>query len=139
MKAFTELETKFTAEQLKHLTFEWKQDEWLPEFDDFWRPSAGVPPTLEQVLQEYTSGVGLRLSIRELNTHWKGRWKRNIQKIKTESSKHTKIIELIEALSSKNNWSADIALTFLQETYPIPTKSTLYPFLQSNSKFISHL
>ena len=65
-----------------------KLDEWLPLYD-FWRPSPGVPPTVDQIWEEYTEGMGSpkSFSILELTANWGGRWKCNIQKIKTESSK----------------------------------------------------
>ena len=90
MTAISKLEGSFPTEQLKQHNFEWniKLDEWLPLYD-FWRPSPGVPPTVNQIWEEYTEGMGSpkSFSILELTVNWGGRWKRNIQKIKTESSK----------------------------------------------------
>ena len=142
MTAISKLEGLFPTERLKQHNFEWnmKLDEWLPLYD-FWKPSPGVPPTVDQIWEEYTKGMGSpkSFSILELTANWGGRWKRNIQKIKTESSKRKKIVDLVQALSMQPSWDSTKALAFLQEKYPIPSSSSSQPFLKNISAFIAHL
>jgi len=142
MLGLSKLESLFPAERLKRHNFEWnaKLDEWLPLYD-FWKPSAGVPPTVDQIWEEYTEGIDnpKSLSILELTANWGGHWKRNIQKIKTESSKRKKIVDLVQALSNRPEWDAAKALKFLREKYPIPTSSSSQPFLKNISAFIAYL
>jgi len=142
MMEISKLEKLFPMQRLKQHNFEWnaKLDEWLPIYD-FWRPSPGVPPTIDKVWEEHTEGIGnpKSLSILELTANWSGRWKRNIQKIKTESSKRKKVIDLVQALSTQPGWDSTKALAFLQEKYPIPSSSPTHPFLKNISAFIAHL
>lgn len=76
MLGLSKLESLFPAERLKRHNFEWnaKLDEWLPLYD-FWKPSAGVPPTVDQIWEEYTEGIDnpKSLSILELTANWGGR------------------------------------------------------------------
>jgi len=141
MKAISELEAQFPVERLKMHTFEWnsKQNEWLPIFEEFWKPGGGSPTSIAQIWEEYTTGMGnpRSFSIEELTNHWGGRWKRNVQKIKTESSKRKRVVELIQTLSAQTNWTASTALKFLDERYPIPSSSP--PFLKNPSAFIAYL
>jgi len=142
MAQISKLESLFPTERLKQHNFEWnaKRDEWLP-FYDFWRPSPGVPPTVDQIWAEYMEGIGnpKSFSILELTANWGGRWKRNIQKIKTESSKRKKVIDLVQALLIQPEWDSTKALVFLREKYPIPSSSSSHPFLKNISAFIAHL
>jgi len=116
MNGILKLETLFPAEWLKQHNFEWnaKLDEWLP-FYEFWKPSPGVLPTIDQIWEEHMEGIGSpRFSlILELTANWGGRWKRNIQKIKTESLKRKKVVDLVQALSIQPNWDSTKALEFL--------------------------
>ena len=141
MKAISELEAQFPTERLKMHTFEWnsKHNEWLPIFEEFWKPGGGSPTSIAQIWEEYTIGMGnpRSFSIEELTNRWCGRWKRNIQKIKTEASKRKRVVELIQTLSAQTNWTASTALKFLDERYPIPSSSL--PFLKNLSAFIAHL
>ena len=90
MNGILKLEMLFPAEWLKQHNFKWnvKLDEWLP-FYEFWKPSPSVLPTIDQIWEEHMEGIGSprSFSILELTANWGGRWKWNIQKIKTESSK----------------------------------------------------
>jgi len=142
MNGILKLETLFPAERLKRHNFEWnvKLDEWLP-FYEFWKPSPGVPPTIDQIWEEHMEGIGSprSFSILELTANWGGRWKRNIQKIKTESSKRKKVVDLVQALSIQPNWDSTKALGFLREKYPVPSSSSSQPFLKNISAFIAHL
>ena len=142
MLGISKLEGLFPMERLKQHNFEWnpKLDEWLPHYN-FWRPSPGVPPTVDQIWEEYTEGIGnpRSFSILELTANWGGRWKRNIQKIKTESSKRKKVVDLVQVLLIQPSWDSTKALAFLQEKYPVPSLSSSHPFLKNISAFIAHL
>lgn len=86
---------------------------------------------------EHTHGMDGQLSIRELNTVWEARWKRNEQRIKSEGSRRGKVINLIDTLARKPNWNPSLALRFLTERYPIPSKSA--PHLKTTRAFIDGL
>lgn len=100
MLGLSKLKSLFPVECLKQHNFEWnvKLDKWLPLYD-FWKPSASIPPNVDQIWEEYTKGIDnpKSLSILELTATWGGHWKWNI---KTESSKQKKIVDLIQALSN---------------------------------------
>ncbi|KAF9551887.1 hypothetical protein CPC08DRAFT_823121 [Agrocybe pediades] len=117
--------------------FEWKDNDWLPEFEGFWTPGPNQPATIEDVWNENRVGMGGRLSVQELTTTWDARWKRNIGKLKTEASRRTKIVNLIEHLTKKPNWNLKLALRFLYEKYPKETKSSraFADFLQKKGVF----
>jgi len=80
------------------------------------------------------------LLISQLNVGWHARWKRDIQSIKTEYSRHMKIVTLIQALTdpkAKLLQHTDAALQFLIQTYPIPTPGSTH--LKTMRAFIEWL
>ncbi|KAF6764548.1 hypothetical protein DFP72DRAFT_775784, partial [Ephemerocybe angulata] len=70
-------------------------------------------PTLADIWNEYSVGIGHKFSIIQLNEHWGARWKRDIRSIESEFTRRMKIVKLIESLMKQNGWSSDCALEFL--------------------------
>jgi hypothetical protein len=126
MKALTDLEAKFTPEKLRQHSFEWVQIDgmwtWLPRFR-WWKPREGECPSLRDIWREYASGIGGLFSILELTEHWKARWKRNEESIKSEFTRRNKIYKLVSLLMERNGWTAEEALDFLDSRYPLSSKS----------------
>lgn len=143
LNAITVLETKFSVDRLCHHHFEWsrsssksKEDEWLPVYV-YWMPKGQGSPSIEEIWTEWSFGMGGCLSVRELSAEWEARWRRNNGQMKTEASRRKKIIDLIETLSKKTNWNYTIALRFLKDNYPIPTRDV--PYLRTTQAFIDFL
>ncbi|KAF5377311.1 hypothetical protein D9615_006350 [Tricholomella constricta] len=138
------LEKKYGAERLRHHTFEWRRarsqkqsDEWLP-FYLYWKPPGkDNSPSIEEIWNEWTVGMDGQLSVRDLNTGWDARWRRDNGALKTEAGRRKKIIALIDKLSAKPNWNYTVALRFLNEKYPIPTPSVTY--LRTTRAFTDYL
>jgi len=146
--AITELEERFTAERLQKHMFMWTTrrtlegvaNEWLPNFERFWKPGGRRSVTVEEIWKEYQYGMEGCLSISQLNMGWHARWKRDIQGIKTEYSRHMKIVNVIQALAdpkAKLLPHPDAALHFLTQTYPIA--KTGLPHLRTTRAFIEWL
>lgn len=148
LTAIAELEERFTAERLQKHTFTWMTrktpegvvNEWLPNFERFWKPGGCRSVTVEEIWKEYQYGMDGCLSISQLNMGWHAWWKRDIQGIKTEYSRRMKIVNIIQALTdpkAKLLPHPDAALHFLTQTYPI-TK-TGPPHLRTTRAFIEWL
>ena len=148
LTAIKVLEEKFTAERLRNHRFMWITrksvdgvvNEWLPQFEKFWKPKGNRSVTIEEIWKEYQFGMDGHLSISQLNLGWNARWKRDIQGIKTEYSRRMKIVNLIQGLTdpkAKLLRHADAALHFLIQTYPIPTSATSH--LKTTRTFIEWL
>jgi hypothetical protein len=133
------LEDLFTYERIAKHVFEWetKNEDWLPRFECFWRPK-GRDLTVEDVWREDRFGIEGKFSIQELTARWGARWKRNEPRLKTEAGRRKKIIQLVEELSGKVNWTTDLALRFLHEKYPIDSKSTV-AHLRTARSFMEYL
>ena len=148
LTAIKVLEEKFTAERLRNHRFMWITrksvdgvvNEWLPQFEKFWKPKGNRSVTIEEIWKEYQFGMDGHLSISQLNLGWNARWKRDIQGIKTEYSRRMKIVNLIQGLAdpkAKLLRHANAALHFLIQTYPIPTSATSH--LKTTRTFIEWL
>jgi hypothetical protein len=134
------LKAKFGNRIQRH-QYEWVKygsrklsDEWLPIYS---LQSIGSLSLLE-IWEEWTSGLNGCLSVRELEENWAARWRRDVSGQKTEMSRRRLIIQrIIEPLSRKKNWNIQLALRYLQEQYPIPSKSPAY--LRTTRSFIDYL
>ncbi|KAJ3492579.1 hypothetical protein NLJ89_g11203 [Agrocybe chaxingu] len=119
MKVLSDLEAKVDPAKLKNHMFEWcpKRDEWLPLFTDFWKPSKAGAPTPLQIWKEHTEGMDGFMSIEQLTEHWGARWKRNEARLRTESARRGRVVELIKKLSSQPNWNVEKArfIEYLQK------------------------
>jgi hypothetical protein len=137
--AIQKLEDLFTYERVAKHQFDWesKHEDWLPRFESFWRPK-GRDLTVEDIWREDRFGIEGTFSIQELTARWGARWKRNEPRLKTEAGRRKKIIQLVEDLSGKVNWTNDLALRFLQEKYPIDPKSTV-AHLRTARSFMEYL
>jgi len=105
--------------------------EWLPVYT--YKPNI----SLSEIWEEFSNGLGGYLSTRQLKDGWKACWRRDISGLKTERGRRKKVTDLIEDLSQKTNWNTGLALRFLQDTYPIPSKNQKY--LKSVRSFIDHI
>ena len=146
MKALYDLESKVLPNTLKTHTFKWdsRHEDWLPVFNDFWKPSKGGTPSVDEIWKEHSNGIGGHLSITQLKSIWGGRWKCNQKKIKTESARCSKVVELITCLSEQPGWDANRALKFLCNHHEISSSSSVghltsrtYALLMNTYKRIS--
>jgi len=134
------LKAKFGNRTQQH-QYEWVKhgsrklsDEWLPIYS---LQSIGSLSLLE-IWEEWTSGLNGCISVRELEENWAARWRRDVSGQKTEMSRRRLIIQkIIEPLSKKTNWNVQLALRYLHEKYPIPSKSPSY--LRTTRSFIDYL
>jgi hypothetical protein len=144
LAAITDLEAKYSVEGMSHHQFEWSrstseghEDEWLPIYM-YWRPlSKNTSPSVEEIWREWAFGLDGCLSVSELTAGWGARWRRNNSASKTEATRRKKIIALIETLAKKPNWNSELALRFLKDRYPIPTRTVSH--LKTTRAFIDHL
>ncbi|PPQ75576.1 hypothetical protein CVT24_013264 [Panaeolus cyanescens] len=106
VKAITDLEQKF-GEQLKKHTFEWRNDEWVPQISGLWKPPTVVngEPILETVWKKFKQGLDGRFSLDQLGEHWGTRWRTNNSTLKSELSRRAKIVKLVEMLADERSWS----------------------------------
>ncbi|KAJ3536673.1 hypothetical protein NMY22_g5932 [Coprinellus aureogranulatus] len=153
MKAVLDIESKLSPERIRLQTFEWrlrtkrgKAWEWIPVIESMWKPDDGRHPTFEEIWQEHSTGIGNRLSTRELDQHWESRWKRpggpDGGAVKTEYMRRMKVVQLITSLSQQAGWSVESALSFLTERCtPSPKRATEsgISFLRSYRSLIEHL
>ena len=138
IKAIQNLLQKYGRDRVQNHQFEWityssgsVADEWLPMYTY----KMGI--SIWDIWEEWTNGLDGHLSVRQLNDGWDARWRRNKSGQKTEVGRRKKVVELVEALAKKPNWSIPLALRFLKEKYPIPSSSQ--PYLKSTRAFIEHL
>jgi hypothetical protein len=134
-----ELESIFSFEKLLKHQFEWIQEssEWLPKFDSYFKPTKREL-TIYDIWKENRFGINGQFSIQELTAQWGPRWRRNVGSLKTEAGRRNKVINLIEALSKKRNWTAELALQFLGDQYPIQKNSKL-KHLKTARSFMDYL
>ena len=55
--------------------------------------------------------------MRDLNTTWGAKWRRNHSGQKTEAGRRKSVVELVETLSTKPQWNTKLVLRFLHERY----------------------
>ena len=138
IESIRKLIIKYGVEKISQHQFEWIKttrstpDEWLPIYEF----NRNVK-TIQDLWDEWTVGLNGCLSIRQLDDGWDARWRRNVSGQKTEAARRKVIINLIEKLAGKPNWSASLALQFLNDKYPIPSKTVKY--LNTMRSFITHL
>src|ERR1700678_1026491 len=134
-----ELKSIFSYEKLLKHQFEWIQEssEWLPKFDSYFKPTKREL-TIYDIWKENRFGINGQFSIQELTAQWGPRWRRNVGSLKTEAGRQNKVINLIEALSKKRNWTAELALQFLGDQYPIQKNSKL-KHLKTARSFMDYL
>jgi len=70
---------------------------------------------------------------------WQAKWKSLAggKRIATEACRRKAVVSLIQKLAAKVNWNVDLALRFLAERYPIPTRGVTH--LQTMRAFIDYL
>ena len=111
--AWLVLEDRFPRTRLLKHVWEWKDGDWLP----FYAYPGRRVTTVTDVWNDWVDGYEGSLSGRDLEQHWGAKWRRSVGKLRTESSRRTKVIELIEGLGKKTNWTTKIAMRFLTEKY----------------------
>ncbi|KAF5312044.1 hypothetical protein D9619_002517 [Psilocybe cf. subviscida] len=99
-----------------------KRYAWTPFVDALWSADPATT-TVDDYWTENRFGKEGRLSIQEMDAQWGPRWRRNVQKLKTEYLRRMKVIDLILKLAAKVNWTSALALRFLSDTYPHETRS----------------
>lgn len=139
LDAIYELKKKYGDKLTKH-RFTWEKyrtgrvnSEWLPIYE--YKSNLSI----SEIWEEFANGLDGKLSIRQLEEGWQARWRRNINKLKTEKSRRTKITNLIEELSKKTNWNTELALRYLQLNYPIVSGPSSPPHLQTTRAFMDYL
>ena len=121
IKSVRDLIAKYGTDHISAHQFKWLRyatgpikEEWLP----IYTYCKGL--SVRQIWGEWADGVDGYLSVQQLCEGWGARWRRNVQGQKTEASRQKHIIDLITKLANKTNWMLELALCFLEETYPIP-------------------
>ncbi|KAJ7749846.1 hypothetical protein DFH07DRAFT_961631 [Mycena maculata] len=111
--AWNLLSLRYTDARLRRHTWDWIEamNSFLPKYD--FQPVKKIT----DIWTEWATGLNGFLSIRELEEGWNSRWKRDSRKIKSEWSRRSKVIKLIEGLQKKPNWNLELALRFIRETY----------------------
>lgn len=102
---------RFGEAQWKTHAPQWINGDWLPMYEyqlatqitDYWK--------------EWTVGLGGYLPVRVLTEVWDARWRRNVPRLRTESGRRMKVINLITELSNKPQWGVNLALRFITEKY----------------------
>ncbi|KAF4609994.1 hypothetical protein D9613_010503 [Agrocybe pediades] len=129
------------SEKLVRHQFEWScspkpaiPSEWLP----FYTFNTAIK-TIEDVWKEWSEGLDGCISVQQLNNRWAARWRRQNEGQKTEAARRKVITTLVTDLAKKPNWTADLALRFLNERYPIPSGVNGPKHLSSIRSFITHL
>ncbi|KAG6817825.1 hypothetical protein H0H93_006974, partial [Arthromyces matolae] len=138
-----DLETKYGHDRLLKHSFEWiittkgtSHDEYLPQYT-YWTPKgAATYPSVREIWMEYTFGIDGQLSVSQLNAGWNARW-RSTPAARTETSRRKKVIDLIVELAAQPNWTAELALRYLETQYHIPTPNI--PYLSKTRSFIERL
>ncbi|KAJ6558625.1 hypothetical protein DFH09DRAFT_1084138 [Mycena vulgaris] len=98
---------KFSTSQLAAHKWSWTAGDWLPTYEH---------PPISQIMavwNEWVRGVEGCIPIEMLTRTWGGSWKHNIGKVKTESSRHMKIVTLVQELAARPRWSDDFLGDFL--------------------------
>lgn len=130
------LELKYGQERLLRHQFDWVtyssgpiREEFLPVY------TYKTGSSVRDIWEEWTNGLGGGISVQQLNSDWGARWKRNKQGLKTEASRRKHVINLVISLSQKPDWTAEVALKFLEDEYSIPGPG----FRASATAFCRHL
>ncbi|KAG6834661.1 hypothetical protein H0H93_008223, partial [Arthromyces matolae] len=143
LACISDLEKKYGRDRLLKHSFEWimtakgtSHNEYLPQYI-YWTPKgAGTYPSVREIWMEYTFGIDGQLSVSQLNAGWNARW-RSAPAARTETSRRKKIVDLIDELVRQPNWTAELALRYLESQYRIPTPGITY--LSKTRSFIEHL
>lgn len=111
--AWRVLAARHGDERLRKHTWTWipETECWLP----FYEYKHAVKIT--DIWVEYADGLDGHLSVRELNEGWGAKWKGNVKALKSEATRRNKIVDLVQRLAKKPNWSIQLALRFLGERY----------------------
>lgn len=132
------LESKYGETRVHRHRWDWFQstskhpDEWIARYT----LKKGV--SVEDIWTEWTSGLDGCLSTHELVSGWDAKWRNGNKGQGTEFCRRKKLIDLIDALSRKQNWNVRLAFDFLADEYPISAKSTV-SHLTSVSNFVRYL
>ena len=90
---------------------QWINGDWLPMYE--YQPAVQIT----DYWTEWTLGLGGYLPVRVLTEVWDARWRRNVPKLRTESGRRMKVVNLILELSKKPQWGVNLALRFIAEKY----------------------
>ncbi|KAF4621784.1 hypothetical protein D9613_012121 [Agrocybe pediades] len=141
IKSIRELVKVFGTEKILCHQFEWScspkpsiPSEWLP----FYVFNTNIK-TIEDLWKEWTEGLDGCISVQQLNNKWAARWRRQNEGQKTEAARRKVITTLVDDLVQRPNWSAPLALRFLNEKYPVPSGPAGPKHLSSIRSFITHL
>jgi hypothetical protein len=89
---------------------------------------------ISDVWSEWVTGLNGHLSTRELEEGWGPKWRRDVNGLKTESSRRKKAVNLITQLAAKRNWTVDLALRFIHDRYELarkPNNQLRFPTVRS--------
>jgi hypothetical protein len=112
-KVWAALVAQFGDVKLRRHTPEWVEHlhTWLPFYQ--FQPVFKIT----DIWKEYDEGLNGYISVRDLNTIWGAKWKRNKGTQKTEAGRRGKVVDLVECLVKKHSWDIARALQFLRERY----------------------
>jgi hypothetical protein len=100
---------------------------WLPFY--CFQPAAKII----DIWTEFDEGFNGFLPVRDLNTTWGAKWRRNIPRLKTEAARRNKVVDLVEMLAKKPGWDIASTLTFIQDRYEGRMSPRAFcDFLQAN-------
>jgi Transcriptional activator of glycolytic enzymes len=107
------LVARFGDAKLRRHTPEWVEHlhTWLPFYQ--FQPVFKIT----DIWKEYDEGLNGYISVRDLNTVWGAKWKRNKGTQKTEAGRRSKVVDLMERLTKKHRWDTARALRFLCKEY----------------------
>ncbi|KAF5381273.1 hypothetical protein D9615_008372 [Tricholomella constricta] len=92
--AWFELGKKYPKARLRAHKWDWisSSGTWLPHYEF---------QTIAKITHIW-DGLNGHLPMRELNITWGARWKRNLRRTKTEASRRSKVVNLVDKLAAKH-------------------------------------
>lgn len=135
LRAWKSLEARlvlYRETSLRRHNWEWipNSETWLPYYVH------QEPTKITDYWSEWTEGLNGFLPVRVLDEVWGAKWRRNNKGMQTERCRRKKVIELIENLARKPNWTTELVLRFLRDRYespiprPFPTPRSFAEYLQ---------
>lgn len=108
---FRALCERFSEPRLRRHIWGWENGDYLP----FYR--YGSAASIQAVWEEWTEGLSGFLAVRDLETQWGARWRRNAGDAKTEHGRRRKVTGLIQELMDLRGWKSHQVLQFLSKRY----------------------
>ncbi|KAF7369757.1 hypothetical protein MVEN_00307500 [Mycena venus] len=134
--AWQRMAEKYSDSRLRRHQWEWitsgpKANTYMPYYQ--YQPLSKVT----DIWTEYTDGLNGHLSTRDLDEGWsRPSWRRKVHTLKTEACRRKKVVDLINKLREKRNWTVDLALRFVEECHETghdedgkPLRSTVRLFM----------